>query len=71
MTTIWLLGGELAHLTRQVIGSSRVRVPRRINGVGWGVPEFLTHHGSSSLLVVAFPIVANAKEVLLEASMIV
>jgi hypothetical protein len=31
---------------------------------------FLTRHGSSCLLVVAFSIVANAEEVLLEASMI-
>jgi hypothetical protein len=30
---------------------------------------FLTRHGSGSLLVVAFSIVANAEEVLLEASM--
>jgi hypothetical protein len=69
MTTIWLLGGELAHLTRQVIGSSRVHVPWQINGVGRGVPAFLTRHNSGSLLVIAFSIIANADKVLLEASM--
>ena len=69
MTTIWLLGGELAHLTRQVIGSSRVHVPRRINGVGRSVPVLVTRHCSGSLLVIALVIVANAEEVLLEASM--
>jgi hypothetical protein len=69
MTTIWLLGGEFSHLTCQMIGSSRVRVPRRINGVGQGVPVFMTRHSSGSLLVIAFSIIANADKVLLEASM--
>jgi hypothetical protein len=31
---------------------------------------FMTHHGSGSLVVIAFAIIANAEEVLLEASMI-
>jgi hypothetical protein len=70
MTTIWLLGGELAHLTHQVIGSSHVHGSWRINGVGRGVPVFMTRHGSGSLLVIAFSIIANVEEVLLEASMI-
>ena len=27
MTAIWLLGGELAHLARQVMSSARINVP--------------------------------------------
>jgi hypothetical protein len=59
------LDGEKPSTPRRI----SVRIPRQINGVGRGVSVFLTHHGSSNLLVVAFSIVANAEEVLLEASM--
>src|SRR3954463_9365186 len=69
MTAVWLLGGELVHLTRQVIGSSRIHVPCRIHGVGRSVPVLVARHSSGRLLIITLAIVSNAEEVLLEASM--
>ena len=58
MTAIWLLDRELAHLAGEVVGSSRVHIPRRINGVGRSAAVIMTRHRGGSLLIIPFAIVA-------------
>ena len=60
MTTIWLLSTELAHLAGEVVSSSGVHIPCWINGVGRSAAMIMTSHGGGDLLVISFPIVAEA-----------
>ena len=69
MTTIWLLSRELAHLVGEVVSSSGVHIPCWINGVGRSATMIMRRHGSGSLLVVSFAIVAKAQKILLVATM--
>ena len=62
-------GPKLAHVVGEVVGSSRVHVPRGINRVGWSTPVLMTHHRSGRLFFIPLAIVAEAKEILLVAAM--
>ena len=70
MATIWLLSGELAHVVGEVVRSSRVHVPCRVNRVSRSAAMIMTLHRGGGLLVVPFAIVAEAQKVLLVATMI-
>lgn len=67
MSMVRLLCRELAHLTRQVIGTSRIHVPRCINWIGRSMPLLMTLQGSLLLIILA--IVPDPQEILLEATM--
>ena len=68
MPAVRLLRRELAHLIGEVSGSSSVHGPCGINGVGRRVAHVGFLSRNSSLLLIAHAIVADAHEVLLEAT---
>ena len=71
MSTVRFLHGKFAHLACQMIRSARVHVPSWVDGIGWSVACLASRlmSGQGSLLLVAFAILADAEEVLLEAAM--
>ena len=67
MTSVGLASSQLVELARQMIGGTGVHVPRRIHRIRRSEPRILC--SESSLFLIAFPIVPNAKEVAFEAAM--
>ena len=66
MTGVRLASGQLVNLARHMICGAVVHVPGRIHRIRGSEPRLLGRH--SSLLLVSFPIVPDAKEVALEAA---